>query len=615
MKKAKYILILIFFLITHGQSYGQNPKISDSLKRIYLSSPGNLDDLETLWEIVKNEIEPDSAIKYSRLLVARGRAAGNNEKVYLGYRDLGNGLRLKGDYKPALEAYFKSLDYANRNNDKKGIAFTNIEIGNVYSLNGNSENADLYYNKGIEELRDGKDSASLGGALYNAGDEYLRVGNLSKAREYTKEAERIFETVNYPMGRAYSLGNLGRINAGLGMDKLAEENLNEAIELLQQLDGHNAIAEFLISLADVYSEKGEVEKALQYASRSLDLSKKYGYKNYIADANLKLSELYSSSGDSAKAFQNYKEYITFRDSVRNLASIQEMANMRTNFEVSQKQTEVDLLNQQKKNQQNIVTGVLVALFLLLMLAFGLYRRNKFIKRTQSIIEREKNRSEHLLRNILPEGTAQELMETGKVEAKKFNSASILFTDFENFTQLSESLSPEALVETVDYYFSKFDTIIEKHGLEKIKTIGDSYMCAAGVPFPIENHAIIIIEAALEILEFVEDTKKEFKAISSHFEVRIGINSGPLIAGVVGSKKFAYDIWGDAVNMASRMESCSEIGKINISESTYQLVKDKFKCIERGKILVKNKGMVPMYFVENMKDPAINSSNVKPVAIS
>lgn len=605
----------MLFLIFQGYSYGQNLKVIDSLKKVYLSTPGNLDDLQTLWEIVKNEIEPDSVIKYSKLLIARGRAAGNNEKVYLGYRDLGNGFRLKGDFKQALNAYFKSLDYANRNNDKKEVAFINIEIGNVYSLNGNSDNADLYYNKGIEELRDGKDSSSLGGALYNAGDEYLRVGNLSKASEYTKEAARIFENVNYPMGRAYSLGNLGRINAGLGKDKIAEENLNEAIELLQQLDGHNAIAEFLISLADIYHEKGDEEKALQYASRSLDISKKYGYKNYIADANLKLSELFEKTGDTAKAFQNYKEYITFRDSVMNVASIQEMANMRTNFEVSKKQTEVDLLNQQKKNQQNVVIGVFVALLLLLMLAFGLYRRNKFIKRTQLIIEREKNRSEHLLRNILPEGTVQELMETGRVEAKKFKSASILFTDFENFTQLSESLSPEALVKTVDYYFSKFDKIVEKHGLEKIKTIGDSYMCAAGVPYSIENHAIIIIEAALEILEFVEDAKKEYEAISSHFEVRIGINSGPLIAGVVGSKKFAYDIWGDAVNMASRMESCSEIGKINISENTYQLVKDKFKCIERGKILVKNKGMVPMYFVENMKNPALNSSNVKPVVMS
>jgi len=292
-----------------------------------------------------------------------------------------------------------------------------------------------------------------------------------------------------------------------------------------------------------------------------------------------------------------------------------MANLRTNYEIAKKQAEVDLLSQQKKNQQNIVIGVLVALLLLMLLVFGLYRRNNFIRRTNLIIEREKNRSEHLLKNILPEETALELMETGKVKAKKFKEVSVLFTDFEGFTQYAESLSPEELVKTVDFYFTNFDKIIEKHGLEKIKTIGDSYMCAAGVPFPMKDHAIRIMLAALEILEFVQETKKNYQSTDAQFEIRIGINSGSLIAGVVGSKKFAYDIWGDTVNMASRMESCSKIGKINISENTYQLIKDDFSCEERGKIEVKNKGMVPMYFVQNFKDFTAKSRNGVPTAMS
>ncbi len=601
MKEKQYFLVLITILFFIWQSSAQNPKIADSLKGIYFSKSGDQADLEMLWDIANNEIEPDSVTKYSRLLIKRGKAASNYKKVHDGYRELGSGYRLKGDYKQALSAYFKSLDFANRINDKKGVAHSNIEIGNVYSLSGNTANADLYYNKGINVLRNGEDSTALGSALFNAGDEYLRIGNLEKAKEFTNEAERIFEKVDFPLGRAYSLGNLGRINAGLGNDEFAEENLNTAILLLEDLSAHNAIAEFLVSLADIYSEKGDTEKAFQYASRSLEISKKYGFKNYIADAYQKLSELYEEIGYTVKSFQYYKDYIAYRDSVRNLETVSEMANLRTDFEIAQKQAEVDLLNQQKKNQQNVVIGVLVALFLLMLLAFGLYRRNNFIKRTNLIIEREKNRSEHLLRNILPEGTALELMETGKVQAKKFEEVSILFTDFEGFTKYSESLTPEELVESVDFYFSKFDKIIEKHGLEKIKTIGDSYMCAAGVPFPMKDHAINMMYAALEILEFVEEAKKDTLGIGAHFEIRIGINSGPLIAGVVGSKKFAYDIWGDSVNMASRMESCSESGKINISEDTFQLVKDNFFCRERGKIEVKNKGMVSMYFVENIKD--------------
>ena len=601
MRKACSILIFGMLLLSGGQVCGQDPTISDSLKSIYFSKSGNQADLEMLWDIANNEAEPDSVNKYSKLLIKRGRAAGNDNKVYHGYRQLGNGYRLKGDFKQALKFYFKSLDYANKLNDRKGIAYSNIEIGNVYSLSGNTANADLYYNKGIEVLRIEQDSTSLGSALFNAGDEYLRIGNLEKALEFTIEAEKIFFKVDYFLGRAYSLGNLGRINAKMGNDDLAERNLNSAIVLLQDMSAQNAIADFLISLSEVYSEKGDQEKALRYANRSLAISKKFGFKNYIADANLKLSQLYEKAQDTAKTYMHYKDFITYRDSVRNLESVREMANLRTDFEISQKQAEVDLLNQQKKNQQNIVIAVLVALFLILLLSIGLYRRNNFIKRTNLIIEREKNRSEHLLRNILPEGTALELKETGKVKAKKFDSVSVLFTDFEGFTKFSESLSPEDLVASVDFYFSKFDKIIEKYGLEKIKTIGDSYMCAAGVPYPMKDHATIMLHAAMEILAFVEQTKKEQLGIGAHFEIRIGINSGPLIAGVVGSKKFAYDIWGDAVNMASRMESCSEIGKINISEDTFQLVKDSFMCKERGKIEVKNKGLMSMYFVESNKE--------------
>ncbi|CAM4247851.1 adenylate/guanylate cyclase domain-containing protein [Gillisia hiemivivida] len=615
MRRQHYFLVLTTVLFCYWHSFAQNPELSDSLKSVYYSNSENQTDLEMLSNIADNEVDPDSVTKYSLLLITNAKALGDDEMIYSGYHQLGNGLRLQGDFKEALKAYFKSLNYANKIRDNKAIAYTNIEIGNVYSLSGNTANADLYYNKGIDELRKGKDSIPLGSALFNAGDEYLRLGNLEKAEIFTKEAELIFEKADYPLGRAYSLGNLGRINAGLGNDDLAEENLNTAIVLLQELNAHNAIAEFLVSLSNVYSEKGDTEKAFEYARRSLEISKKYGFKNYIAAAYAKLSELYEEIGYTAKSFQYYKDFITYRDSVRNLESISEMANLRTNFEISQKQTEVDLLSQQKKNQQNIVIGVLVALFLLMLLVFGLYRRNNFIRRTNLIIEKEKNRSERLLRNILPEGTALELMETGKVKAKKFKEVSVLFTDFEGFTQYAESLSPEELVKSVDFYFTKFDKIIEKHGLEKIKTIGDSYMCAAGVPFPIKDHAIKIMYAALEILDFVEKSKRDHQGLDAQFEIRIGINSGSLIAGVVGSKKFAYDIWGDTVNMASRMESCSESGKINISENTYQLVKGDFSCIERGKIEVKNKGMVPMYFVECVKDLSTKSTNGIPTAMS
>ena len=208
----------------------------------------------------------------------------------------------------------------------------------------------------------------------------------------------------------------------------------------------------------------------------------------------------------------------------------------------------------------------------------------------------------LLLNILPSDTAQELKENGKVKAKRFESVTVMFTDFEGFTSKSMGFSPERLVTSVDYYFSAFDKIIGKYGLEKIKTIGDAYMCAGGLPFPSEDHPRKVIAAAQEILEFMESVDNKNDPEIAHFETRIGINTGPVVAGVVGTRKFAYDIWGDTVNVAARMESNSKPGKINISQNTYDLVKEHYDCSFRGKIDVKNHGNMKMYYVNGRKKP-------------
>ncbi|MBT8294997.1 MAG: adenylate/guanylate cyclase domain-containing protein, partial [Gramella sp.] len=389
--------------------------------------------------------------------------------------------------------------------------------------------------------------------------------------------------------------------ARLGRNTDAEANLEEAIQALEKEEDFSPICEFLNGMSDIYADRGLDSTAIEFALISRDLAKSYGFKNEIREANLRLSGIYEKMGNIPESYNYYKEYITYRDSVLNVSTAQDMAGIRADYEVSQKQAEVDLLNEKQKNQQLVVISIAVASFLVCLIAFGLFRRNRFIKRTSSIIESERNRSDNLLLNILPEETAKELKKNGRVEAKKFASVTVLFADFKRFTLVAEKLPPERLIKTIDYYFSQFDRIMEKYDIEKIKTIGDSYMAASGLPFPSHDHANKMLKAAFEMTEFVKETKEKSLFDDADFEVRIGLNSGPVVAGVVGIKKFAYDIWGDTVNIASRMESHSDIGRINISENTYELVKDEFDCEYRGKVEVKNQRILKMYYVNNIKE--------------
>lgn len=226
------------------------------------------------------------------------------------------------------------------------------------------------------------------------------------------------------------------------------------------------------------------------------------------------------------------------------------------------------------------------------------RLEKEVAERTSEIVAEKHKSDELLRNILPEEIAEELKQKGSSEARYFDHVTVIFTDFVDFTKAGERLSPQELVDELDTCFKEFDRIISKYDIEKIKTIGDAYLAVSGLPAPDNQHAVHTVQAALEIMEFMQQRRKDYP--NKSFDIRIGIHSGAVVAGIVGVKKFAYDIWGDTVNTAARMESSSEANKINISNDTYELVKEHFACTYRGEVAAKNKGDMDMYFVDGKK---------------
>jgi class 3 adenylate cyclase len=236
-----------------------------------------------------------------------------------------------------------------------------------------------------------------------------------------------------------------------------------------------------------------------------------------------------------------------------------------------------------------------------------------INQQKVTIEAEKEKSEHLLLNILPHEVARQLKSKGKAGTREYKQVSVLFTDFKSFSTISKELNPNELVGTLDAYFARFDEIAMAHYLEKIKTIGDSYMCAGGLPLSNRSNPIDAVLVGLEMQHYVQSLHPERIAEQKTlWELRIGIHTGPVIAGVIGKKRFAYDIWGDTVNIASRMEQSGQTGMVNISGTTYELIRDYFICDYRGKVETKNMGKIEMYFVKSIKpEYALDETGILP----
>ncbi|NUN99733.1 MAG: hypothetical protein HUU01_03865 [Saprospiraceae bacterium] len=299
---------------------------------------------------------------------------------------------------------------------------------------------------------------------------------------------------------------------------------------------------------------------------------------------------------------------------RNLAEVTQQEALRR-LELEEKERDaarqIDLLNKDKaiselelERQRNfqryayLLGGALGLILLLIGGAWHLSRRNnRLLARKNHEVEAERHKSEVLLLNILPGETARELKETGQTTPRGYPEATVVFTDFSDFTNLASRMSPEELLAELNECFIRFDEIAESHGLEKIKVIGDSYMCVGGVPSPLPNHATAAVATALDMQAFIETRHREHLASGRpYWRMRVGIHTGPVVAGVVGKHKFSFDIWGDTVNLASRLEGAGEPGRINLSEETYALVKEAYQCDYRGELEVKGKGRVGMYFV-------------------
>lgn len=605
MRRQTWIIpLFIFLLLGKGEGITQDQNVADSLIRLLDRSGRVHDTLYFYWlsNISFHHNTPDSSVVYARRLAAE---TDDPKWLVQAYFNEASALRMLGDLEGALKANFKSLEYAQQRGDKKREGNAYVALGDVYSVSGAHQNSIDYYAKAIRIFREINNAEKLASALFNLGDEYLNQNSLMLAVTHFSESAQLFEQLGYDIGVAYNLGSMGMVYAMQGDDKSALANINHAVSILEEQQDYYAISEYLAYMSDIYLSRKDLPTALGYAERSLDMASSYGLKDQLSDTNLKLAKLHEQLGNTGISYQFYKDHIAYRDSIRNMESIQQMADLETSYQVSRKQVEVDLLNQQKKTQKIIATSTGAGMFLIGIIAIGLYHRNQFIQKTRRLIEKEKDRSEALLLHILPFEIAEELKANGSAEARDYEKVSILFTDFKEFTQTAEKLSAHELVLEINHCFKAFDHICEEFELEKIKTIGDSFMAAGGLPVPSDVAEKNIVLAGLKMQRFIAERKKQLDTEGKPaFTMRVGIHTGPVVAGIVGVTKFQYDLWGDAVNTASRMESNGEVGKVNISQHTYELLRadPDFVFEKRDKIMVKGKGDMEMYFV-SLKEAA------------
>ncbi|MFK7807049.1 MAG: adenylate/guanylate cyclase domain-containing protein [Saprospiraceae bacterium] len=384
--------------------------------------------------------------------------------------------------------------------------------------------------------------------------------------------------------------------------KIAREKFKSSLFHLSQVEEHDLRISNLKNLVFIAKEEGNNNEAVIYQNQISELNSNEKLSNRIDSLDTQKKQLSlkveSLQDDQLKAelliaLQKSRvdslSFLTLKDSL-------ELAIQENQIEFQANQLDL------QKSQKRFFIALAFCIGLLALGAFlSVYKTkiyNKTLQKKNKVIDSERKKSEELLLNILPKMVAQELKVSGKTTARRYEEATVLFTDFVNFTGIAKNWSSEKLVRELDFYFKAFDEIITKHNLEKIKTIGDAYMCVGGLPKGNTTHPIDAVRAAVEIQHFLKKVKKEKEGKGEvYFEARIGIHTGSLVAGVVGSTKFAFDIWGDTVNIASRFENQSTPEQINISATTKALVEHEFDCTFRGQLPIKNLGEVGMYFVE------------------
>jgi adenylate cyclase len=650
---AKRFLLFSFILTAQLTVLFALPADQSHLLEDFKKNPND----SSLHERISDEIlqiaftDPDLSIIIAREILSEALLTKSHEMVARMYMYAGIGFYLKGMYDSAFAEYEQGLAVADEhdlrllrgdlyNNYSISLAVTgqlgaSIEmatsalaifenardstrlariynnLGSRYSELDMQEIALSYYLKAanISELRGDRRRLVLN--YGNIGLLHYELQNYPDALEYLYMSLNLQDTVQNQMDYCNTLHHLALVYQQMQQFEKALALEKRAYDIAVSLNDDLGLVPILRGMAAIKRNTGNPERSLEYLNRAEELAKNVGARYFLVNIYEELAETYAILNQYEAAFDYKQLHSLLKDSIqwieknKALTIIQQIEAERKEREIQllTKDSEIKTLN--LKRQRVLKNSATIVGALLLLLAVLIFHRYRYVRKTNNelaeknvIINTEKDRSDKLLLNILPAETAEELKANGFAQARQFELVTVMFTDFIGFTQMAENMAPHELVSEIDHCFKQFDLIISRHNIEKIKTIGDAYMCAGGLPVPNTTNPVDVVKAATEIQQFMNELKAQRMAENRpYFSIRIGIHTGPVVAGVVGFKKYQYDIWGDTVNLASRMESSGESGKVNISQVTYEHVKSHFVCVHRGKIVAKNKGSVDMYYVE------------------
>ena len=509
-----------------------------------------------------------------------------------------------GLYSKALENFTKAQELNEENGDKRMSGGNLVNIGNVYYYMSAYDKALEYYGKAIEIFEEIGEKSFMARVLGNIGSIYSYLLMYDKALEYLSKGVALYEELCDIPGVMSIKGNIGLVYKQLGMYDTALEYYNKVLAFLKENGDKNDNASIIGNIGNVYKELGRYDIALEYLSRALLIHEEHGVKPGISTVTGNIGTLFAMKENSD--YNPVKAEVLFLKAIAISTETGEKQQLMEHYK------DLSELYENEKRWEEAHLKYKKYIELKQELNIEEVKKQDVIRRYQKDIETERTRAgerEKILDNILPKEITARLIKGENPIADHFNSVSVLFMDIVDFTPLAARITAQQLVHLLNEIFSAADGVMREYGLEKIKTIGDAYMAVAGAPTPLPDHTQRAAQAALKLLEIMKNLVVTFPKsygdkswIESipEMQVRIGLHCGPAAAGVVGVNKFLYDLWGDAVNTAARMESHGEANRIHVSEEFRKSTGNNFVFTERGEMDIKGKGKMKTYFLEQIK---------------